>query len=44
MNTKSKTRRDFSRIAFAVAQITTGDAEPTPELTGKKLTAQRAAR
>lgn len=29
-------RKDFTQIAFAVAQIATGEAEPTPELTGKK--------
>lgn len=36
MKTRSNPKKDFTQVAFAVAQIATGDAEPTPELTGKK--------
>lgn len=36
MTTKTNKRRDFTQVAFNVVQIATGEAEPTPELTGKK--------
>ncbi len=41
MKTKSTSRKDFTQIAFSVAQIATGDAEPKPELTGKKLDSRK---
>ena len=33
MTTKPVKRRDFTQVAFAVAQIATGEAAPEPELT-----------
>jgi hypothetical protein len=41
MKTKPSTRRDFSQVAFNVVQIATGEAEPTPKLTGKKLDSRK---
>jgi hypothetical protein len=40
MKTKS-TRRDFTQVAFNIVQIATGEAEPTPELTGKKADSRK---
>ena len=34
-------RKDFTQIAFRVAQIATGEAEPEPELTGKKVDSRK---
>lgn len=36
MTKRTNTRRDFTQIAFNIVQQATGEAEPTPELTGKK--------
>ena len=44
MKTKSTSRKDFTQVAFAVAQIATGDAEPTPELTGKKADSSKGGK
>ena len=41
MKAKTNTRRDFTQVAFNVAQIATGEAEPTPELTGKKADSRK---
>lgn len=35
------TKEDFTQIAFRVAQIATGEAEPKPELTGKKANSRK---
>jgi len=42
MNTTS--RKDFTQVAFRVAQIATGEAEPTPELTGKKADSSKGGK
>ena len=41
MKTKSSTRRDFTQVAFAVAQIATGEAADPKELTGKKADSRK---
>lgn len=41
MKAKSNPRRDFTQIAFAVVQQATGEAEPAPELTGKKADSRK---
>ena len=41
MTTKTNKRRDFTQIAFAVVQQATGEAEPAPELTGKKADSRK---
>ena len=44
MKTRSNPKKDFTQIAFAVAQIATGNAEPTPELTGKKADSSKGGK
>lgn len=41
MKTKPSTRRDFAQIAFNIVQQATGEVEPTPPLTGKKLDSRK---
>jgi hypothetical protein len=41
MKNKPSTRRDFTQVAFNVVQIATGEAEPIPPLTGKKLDSRK---
>ena len=36
MSTPTNKRKDFSQIAFDIVQQATGEAVPTPDLTGKK--------
>lgn len=44
MKTKSNPRKDFTQVAFAVMQQATGEAEPTPELTGKKADSSKGGK
>lgn len=44
MKTKSNPRRDFTQVAFNVVQQATGEAEPTPELTGKKADSSKGGK
>ena len=44
MKTKSTSRRDFTQVAFNIVQIATGEAEPTPELTGKKADSSKGGK
>lgn len=37
-------RKDFTQVAFRVAQIATGEAEPTLELTGKKADSSKGGK
>lgn len=41
MTTKTNKRRDFSQVAFNIVQQATGEIEPTPELSGKKLDSRK---
>jgi len=41
METKPKKRKDFSQVAFDVAQIATGEAEPMPEPTERQLNSRK---
>lgn len=41
MTKRTNTRKDFTQVAFAIAQQATGEAEPTPELTGKKADSRK---
>ena len=43
MTTKSK-RRDFTQVAFAVAQIATGEAEDQKKLTGRKANSSKGGK
>ena len=42
MNTTS--RKDFTQVAFRVAQIATGEAEPEKPLTGKKADSSKGGK
>lgn len=44
MTTKTSKRKDFTQIAFNVVQIATGEAEPEPELTGKKADSSKGGK
>ncbi|HUW49840.1 MAG TPA: histone H1 [Sulfuricella sp.] len=44
MTTKSNPRKDFTQVAFNVVQQATGEAEPTPELTGKKADSSKGGK
>ena len=41
MTTKPIKRRDFTQVAFSVAQIATGEAADPKELTGKKADSRK---
>jgi hypothetical protein len=41
MTTKTSKRKDFTQIAFAVAQIATGEVEPPKPLEGKKADSRK---
>jgi len=38
------TRKDFTQVAFRVAQIATGEAEPDKPLTGKKADSSKGGK
>lgn len=44
MKTKSTSRRDFTQVAFAVAQIVTGDAPKPEPLSGKKADSSKGGK
>ena len=41
MTKRTNPRKDFTQVAFAVVQQATGEAEPEPELTGKKADSRK---
>lgn len=41
MSTAPNKRRDISQIAFDIVQQATGEAAPTPDLTGKKADSRK---
>lgn len=41
MTKRTNPRRDFTQVALAVVQQATGEIEPTPELSGKKLDSRK---
>lgn len=44
MTTKSSKRKDFTQVAFAVAQIATGEAEPPKPLEGRKANSSKGGK
>lgn len=44
MTTKTSKRKDFTQVAFAVAQIATGESEPEQPLTGKKADSSKGGK
>lgn len=44
MTKRTNPRRDFTQVAFAVVQQATGEAEPEPELTGKKADSSKGGK
>ena len=44
MDNRSNKRKDFTQVAFAVVQQATGEAEPEPELTGKKADSSKGGK
>jgi len=41
MHMQAMPKKDFTQIAFRIAQIATGEAEPEPELAGKKADSRK---
>ncbi len=44
MTTKTNKRKDFTQVAFSVFQQAIGEAEPAPELTGKKADSSKGGK